>query len=128
MARGVGNATVLVWADMYDPVHNARDDYYQVRDDFEGSWAGLDPSRVIVVNWWSGDRLRGAEAPGSVAHFAGLGFRQIVAGYYEEDVADNRAAWRRATAGAEDTIVGSMFYTNPDGYRDLAEFGRRWWR
>ena len=33
---------IYVWSDMFDPYHNARDDYYLVRGDLAGSWKGLD--------------------------------------------------------------------------------------
>ena len=36
-------ADVIVWSDMFDPHHNARDNYYLVSSTLAGSWEGLDP-------------------------------------------------------------------------------------
>ncbi len=46
-------AEVLVWSDMFDPHHNAVDDYYLVNGTLAGSWEGL-PPKVIIANWNSG--------------------------------------------------------------------------
>ena len=44
--RSTGNTrpsfeTIYVWNDMFDPFHNAVNDYYLVRGDLKGSWEGL---------------------------------------------------------------------------------------
>ena len=44
---------IYVWSDMFDPTHNAHDNYYLVRGNLAGSWEGLDP-KVIIVNWNEG--------------------------------------------------------------------------
>ena len=36
------DAEIWVWSDMFDPMHNAVDDYYAVNGSLEGSWKGLD--------------------------------------------------------------------------------------
>ena len=54
--RGIDSeAQILVWSDMFDPFHNARANYYLVRGDLAGSWAGLDPA-VRIVNWNGGKK------------------------------------------------------------------------
>lgn len=121
-----GDADILLWSDMHDPLHNAKEDYYQIASSMENSWEGIDPSSVIIANWWSGSKLRD-KAGASLQHFDDLGFKQIIAGYYEEDVEDNFEAWQNAASGIKG-IAGSMFYTNFDGYQDLAEFGEYWWQ
>ena len=47
------SARVVVWSDMFDPHHNAVDNYYLVNGSLEGSWEGLAP-RVIIANWNGG--------------------------------------------------------------------------
>ena len=46
-------ARVVVWSDMFDPHHNAVDQYYLVNGTLKGSWEGL-PRDVIIANWNSG--------------------------------------------------------------------------
>src|SRR5262249_54007761 len=43
-------ARMAVWSDMYDPHHNAHDNYYLVNGTLEGSWKGL-PEDVVLANW-----------------------------------------------------------------------------
>ena len=69
-------AEVLVWSDMFDPHHNAVDDYYLVNGTLAGSWEGL-PPRVIIANW-NGGHMRE-----SLDFFADRGHRQVIAGYYD---------------------------------------------
>lgn len=120
------NTDILLWSDMHDPLHNAVEDYYQIIGSMENSWEGIDPSSVIIANWWSGNKLR-TKAAESMQHFDSLGFKQIIAGYYEENVSDNYQAWQSAAKGISG-VSGSMFYTNFDDYQDLAEFGEFWWK
>ena len=41
------NAEVVVWNDMFDPYHNAVDNYWLTRDTMKGSWEGVDQSVSI---------------------------------------------------------------------------------
>ena len=41
---------IYVWSDMFDPHHNARDNYYLVRGNLTNSWLGLDPG-VMILAW-----------------------------------------------------------------------------
>ncbi len=120
-----GDIPLFIWNDMLDPTMNAVANFYQVKGDLTGSWAGLDPSKVRVVNWRSGAELREG-GPAGVKHFADLGFEQIVAGFYDEDVADNHAAWQTAVAG-QPRIIGSMYTTWTEDYSKLGEFAALWW-
>lgn len=122
----VGGIPLFIWNDMLDPTMNAVADYYQVNGSLEGSWVGVDPSKVRVINWRSGDDLRVDGADG-VAHFAELGFEQIIAGFYDEDVADNHAAWVTAVSG-QPGIVGSMYTTWVNDYAKIDGFAALWWR
>ena len=108
---------VCVWSDMFDPHHNAHANYYMVNNDLSGSWEGM-PRDLIVVEW-----LPQRE---SVEFFAGRGHRQIVAGYYDEDVAQNYEAWMAAIQGS-DGVIGTMYCTWRDGWEDLERYAEVWW-
>ncbi len=86
---------------MFDPSHNALQTgrYYLVKGDgpWYGSWKGLDKD-VVIVNWNSNPAKRAA----SLRHFASLGVRQILAGYYDGPVdVDCRlaAGWQAGAGG-----------------------------
>ena len=104
---------IYVWGDMFDPNHNARENYYLVRGDLRGSWKGLD-DRVIVVPWAIEKRTE------SLKWFAGLGNRMLIAGYYDsppERVRD----WLDAAARV-DGVIGIMYTTWRQQYGDLEKF------
>ncbi len=73
---GTSSSQIYVWSDMFDPHHNAHDNYYLVNGDISGSWNGL-PCDTIVMNWNLGNLNT------SLTWFANLGINQIVAGYYD---------------------------------------------
>jgi len=109
-------AEILVWSDMFDPHHNARDKYYLARGTFAGSWEGLEPS-VVIGNWNHG---RPAD---SFAFFAGRGHAQIIAGYYDRgNFQANIERWRAAAAKAGKPIDGFMYTTWRNRYADLEAF------
>ncbi|MEW6756382.1 MAG: hypothetical protein AB1505_36230, partial [Candidatus Latescibacterota bacterium] len=54
------DAEIWVWSDMFDPMHNAVDNYYAVNGTWAGSWEGL-PAEVGIVNWYG--QLKGKNAP-----------------------------------------------------------------
>jgi hypothetical protein len=120
-----GGIPLFMWNDMLDPTMNAVDDYYQVKGTLDQSWVGLDPSKVRIVNWRGGEELRASGAAG-VQHFADLGFEQIVAGYYDEDLAENHAAWATAING-QPRIIGSMYTTWEEDFSQIEEFAALWW-
>jgi hypothetical protein len=110
---------VYVWSDMFDPFHNAQKAgrYYLVKGNgpWYGSWKGLDKG-VMIVNWNSAPDKRGR----SLRHFAGLGHRQILAGYYDGPVGTIRG-WLRDGEQVQG-IVGAMYTTWQHQYRDLEVF------
>ena len=108
------SARVVVWSDMFDPNHNAVNDYYLVNGSLNGSWKGLEPS-VILANWNAG------KAKASLDFFAGRGHSQILAGYYDSD--DNFAIWD-AAAREVPRVEGFMYTTWQNRYDDLARYGR----
>jgi hypothetical protein len=121
----VGGIPLFMWNDMLDPTMNATADFYQVKGTLDQSWVGIDPAKVRIVNWRSDEKLRDLGDEG-VKHFADLGYEQILAGFYDEDVADNHAAWTAASAG-QPGIVGTMYTTWTDDFTQIDEFAALWW-
>lgn len=76
------NWKLLTWSDMYDPYHNAKDNYYLANGTLSGSWDGL-PSSWDIGNW----RHFGNRAE-TIEFFASRGHRQILAGFYDENPAN----------------------------------------
>ncbi len=74
-------ARVVTWSDMFDPHHNAKQDFYLVNGTLAESWLGL-PKEVIICNWNSG------HAAESLRFFAGQGHEQVIAGYYNASVGE----------------------------------------
>ena len=112
---------IYVWSDMFDPNHNAHDRYYLVNGDLAGSWDGLGRD-VIVAVWY---RQKRAE---SMKFFADRGNRMIVAGYYDEPVANLRqwldAAEALTPAGTPSLVRGTIYTTWQRHYQDLEAFER----
>jgi hypothetical protein len=119
MVRDINpRARVFVWSDMFDPNHNAHDNYYLVNGTWAGSWEGLPPG-VIIVNWNSGGGAK------TLSWFAGRGNAQILAGYYDGPP-DSIRAWldlAKTTPGIE----GAMYTTWAGNYNDLETFARAAW-
>ncbi len=123
MVRGEDSGKpIYAWSDMFDPLHNAQKSgaYYLVKGDgpWYGSWKGLDKD-VVIVNWNSDPAKRVA----SREHFAGLGNRQILAGYYDGPVPEI-ASWLR-DARKVHGVVGVMYTTWQSRYDDLDAFARQ---
>jgi hypothetical protein len=104
---------IYVWSDMFDPNHNAHANYYLARGNFTNSWSGLD-SDIIVANWNYDQRAA------SLQFFAGLGNRQLIAGFYDSDpkLVINWLNAARPYTG----ICGVMYTTWQDDYNDLETF------
>ena len=111
--RLLAGAQAYVWSDMFDPLHNAHANYYMVRGDLKGSWEGLDTS-VVIVNWDS--KHRGE----SLRFFSQLGHRQVIAGYYDGDLAGVKD-WLDAARGVPG-VVGVMYTSWRHRYDDLERF------
>jgi len=112
---------VYVWSDMFDPFHNAArtGSYYLVKGDgpWFGSWKGLDPA-VVIGNWNSNPASR----VDSLRHFASLGHKQVLAGYYDGPV-EAIDGWLR-DARSTQSVVGAMYTTWQNQYDDLEAFAR----
>lgn len=109
-------AEILVWSDMFDPYHNAKQyPYYLCKTSFDNSWEGLDKS-VIIMNWNSGKR------DDSLSFFAQRGHRQIIAGYYDSQNVKARLDEWLNSADKVDGVVGVMYTTWRDYYGDMKSF------
>ncbi|MBK8978429.1 MAG: hypothetical protein IPM29_21215 [Planctomycetes bacterium] len=104
---------VHVWSDMFDPHHNAHADYYLVRGDLAGSWAGLDQD-VIVALWYFDRRTD------SLRFFTERGHRVLIAGYYDRD--PERIVEWLAAAEPFGGPVAVMYTTWQHRYDDLERF------
>jgi hypothetical protein len=104
---------IYVWSDMFDPNHNARDDYYLVNGTLAGSWEGLDRD-VVIVPWHFAKRAE------SLRFFADRGHEQIIAGYY--DAAPERIRDWLSAARQVRGVTGVMFTTWKRNYDDLERF------
>ena len=113
-----------LWADMFDPNHNARENYYQMRGSLAESWIGL-PQEVTPIVWWEGDKID-QYGNASLSFFAERGHEMIIGGYYNEDVETNYARWQAAAEGVKG-IVGVLFATWNDDYSELERFAEVWW-
>jgi hypothetical protein len=104
---------IYVWSDMFDPNHNAHANYYLVRGDLTNSWRGLD-SDIIIVPWDYDTRAA------SLSFFAGLGNRQMIAGYYDAEptLVTNWLNAARPYPG----ITGVMYTTWQNNYSNIQQF------
>jgi len=109
------HARIFVWSDMFDPNHNAHANYYLVNGDLAGAWEGLD--KDVTVACWSFEMR--AE---SLAFFAGLGNKTLIAGYY--DGPPSRILKWLDAAKVAGGVEGVMYTTWQDQYSDVEEFGR----
>ncbi|HWI58983.1 MAG TPA: hypothetical protein VNZ22_17290, partial [Bacillota bacterium] len=104
---------IYVWSDMFDPYHNAHNNYYLVRGNLAGSWLGLDP-QVIILPWDLSTRTN------SLQFFAGRGHRQVLAGYYDS-TPSQITQWLNA-AQPLPGILGVMYTTWQSSYGNLEAF------
>lgn len=104
---------IYVWSDMFDPNHNAKNNYYLVRGDLKGSWEGLDKD-VIIVPWYFEKR------DASLKFFADRGHKQLIAGYYDHRP-EQVTQWLEA-AKPFPGVLGVMYTTWQNKYTDLEKF------
>jgi hypothetical protein len=109
-------AKLYAWSDMFDPWHNAQDDYYLCNGSWVGTWYGL-PRDVIVMQW-----NYTAHEGKSPRFFAAQGFRQIILGD-----GPGVAQWLRANPDVRN-IVGVFNFIAPslEGFAEAtwAQAGR----
>lgn len=113
-------AEIWVWNDMFDPQHNAVNEYYAVNGSLVDSWKGLDKD-VGIVNWHGG--LMGKNCK----FFADMGLKQILSGYYDGDEDGSAIAqWQENTRGIPG-IVGAMYTTWEDKYDAMDAWAKKAW-
>ena len=100
------SAHLCIWSDMFDPFHNAHDNFYLVNGNLAGSWLGL-PNEMTVVNWNHG------AAEKSLPFFGDRGHTQVLAGFYDGNPRDI-AAWLK-TGRATTGVTGAMYTTDLEG-------------
>ena len=109
---------IMVWSDMFDPHHNARDNYYLVDGDLSGV-IDLIPSELKIMNWNSGQLASSVEA------FDSRGFKQFASNDATSSVArtpDWAQEMRNATGGE-----GMMFTTWDGTYDDVSTVADYMW-
>jgi len=113
-------AELVAWSDMFDPHHNAHDNYYLVRGTLAGSWEGLSKD-TLIMNWNSGKPKE------SLDFFAKRGHGQILAGYYDGNPNDIKGwlATAKALGGAK--VEGVMYTTWANNYSQLEAFAKAAW-
>ncbi|MEP6756872.1 MAG: carbohydrate binding domain-containing protein [Chthonomonadales bacterium] len=114
------DASIWVWNDMFDPMHNAVDHFFAVNGTIAGSWKGLDKD-VGIVNWYGG--LKGKNCK----FFADLGLKQILSGYYDSDDDGSVIKEWYANTTMVPGIVGSMYTTWEDKYGSMAPWAKKAW-
>jgi len=115
---------LLTWSDMYDPNHNAVDNYYLVNGTLAGSWNGL-PASWEIGNWMSDPAKRVA----TMGFFADHGNRQILAGYYDEPGPDyTMDEWLTDAAGIEGVyaVMYTTWWRGFDALENWASQVREW--
>jgi Carbohydrate binding domain len=111
-------AQIFVWSDMFDPFHNAHDDYYLVNGTLANSWDGL-PRDVVVVDWYFDIRKQ------TMPWFAQHGYSQVLAGYYDGSP-EQIHTWLDDASGVAN-VVGVMYTTWANQYGDLEAFAKAAW-
>jgi hypothetical protein len=114
------DAQIWVWSDMFDPMHNAHDNYYLVNGTWAGSWEGLSPD-IGIVNW--AGHLNGKNCQ----FFADRKERQVLAGYYDGDEdGSGIAEWLKSAHGVPG-VVGAMYTTWQDKYGAMEAWAKKAW-
>lgn len=109
-------ARAAVWSDMFDPYHNAVDNYYLVNGSWKGSWEGLSKD-MIIANWNSG------KAAQSLKLFADRGHPQVLSGFYDSAGLKGFTNWDAAAKGVPG-VVGFMYTTWRSDFNQLEAYGR----
>jgi hypothetical protein len=118
-----GGRPLYIWSDMFDPKHNAHNDYFSVEGDLKGAWTGI-PSDVTVLNW----NLDGLHE--SLRWFSGgnpnqpVAHEQIIAGYYDRGDGALAARDELGAAAGVPGVQGFMYTTWNDDYSQLAQFAQ----
>jgi len=110
---------IYIWSDMFDPNHNARNNYYLVEGDFTGSWNYI-PKDIIIAVWGGKPREK------SLEFFYKQGFKVLIACYYDADNMDDVKGWYEISKKFNN-IVGFMYTTWERKYEFLKDFAKILW-
>ena len=102
---------------MFDPHHNAVDNYYLVRGTLAGSWEGLSKD-TLIMNWNSGKQKE------SLDFFAKRGHAQILAGYYDGNPSSIKGWLATAKSLGGANVQGVMYTTWANNYSQLEAFAK----
>lgn len=111
-------ARLCIWSDMFDPHHNAVQDFYLVNGDLNRSWEGLPPD-MLIINWNSGKPDK------SLPFFDRRGHSQVLAGYYDSPP-ENIRRWQSAAKDLKG-VQGAMYTTWRSNFDDLEKFAELAW-
>ena len=119
-SNGGFTGEVGTWDDMFNPFHNAGDDYFLINGTLKGSWNGLDKD-VLIWNWGAG---AGNDATGrqGLEFFAKRQHKQIFAGYYDSHDGAGTAKKEMAIAKGVPGIEGFMYTTWRNDYTQLCAY------
>ena len=106
---------VTTWSDMYDPAHNAVDNYYGVVGDFTGA-ADYAPTDVTMVCWYH--KIRDE----SLGFFSSRGFPTMGAAYYDADDLEGSRDWLESLRKTPNS-KGIMYTAWERKYELLGAFG-----
>jgi hypothetical protein len=111
----IPSVEIYIWADMFDPNHNAHANYYLVDGDFTNSWKHV-PKNLIMAVWG------GEPRPASLRFFADEGFRTLVACYYDAPDLKDVDGWLQAARPIR-KVRGFMYTPWEKKYDLLPDFG-----
>jgi hypothetical protein len=114
------DARPWIWSDMFDPNHNAHDDYYLVNGSLAGSWEGLDRD-VGIAAWYFEKR------DASLDFFAKRGHRRFLLAAYYDVRSDALEAQLKGWLDAADQVGGAtavMYTTWQSKFDELERFAQ----
>jgi hypothetical protein len=104
---------------MFDPNHNARNNYYLVEGDFTGSWKYI-PKDLIIAVWGGEPREK------SLEFFAQQGFKTLVACYYDAPNVNDVKGWYELSKKYKN-VIGFMYTTWERKYELIKDFAKVVW-
>ena len=105
---------------MFDPYHNAHNNYYLTRGDLAGAWKGLDKD-VIIAMWYVD--IRDTDMP----FFAQQGHKMLLCGYYDDPKGLKKNVQQWLTSARKlgyANFTGIMYTTWRQEFDHLEEFGK----
>jgi hypothetical protein len=108
-------ADLWVWSDMFDPYHNAIDQYYLVRDSLDRLQL---PRGIGVVNWNEGKKAE------SLKYFEERGHRQAVGAYYDQPLEQTKLWLDCITTNGIQGVEAFLYTTWKNDYKELESFSQ----